>query len=85
MKTGLPELMVIFVTSSYKPELLKPLVEKISSIPEVVCMTYFSIIYSNITPVFYFCIKQASAILKILEFKLLKFIISYINMRVGLD
>ncbi|KAK4539605.1 hypothetical protein RGQ29_031895 [Quercus rubra] len=28
--------MVNFVTSSYKPELLKPLVEKISSIPEVV-------------------------------------------------
>ncbi|KAK4590936.1 hypothetical protein RGQ29_021221 [Quercus rubra] len=36
VKTGLPELMVNFVTSSYKPELLKPLVEKISSIPEVV-------------------------------------------------
>ncbi|XWS12033.1 hypothetical protein CRYUN_Cryun37aG0055700 [Craigia yunnanensis] len=36
MKTGLPELMVNFVTSSYKPELLKPLVEKISAIPEVV-------------------------------------------------
>ncbi|CAI0392056.1 unnamed protein product [Linum tenue] len=30
------ELMVNFVTSSYKPDLLKPLVEKISAIPEVV-------------------------------------------------
>lgn len=38
MKTGQPELMVNFVTSSYKPELLQPLVAKISSIPEVVCM-----------------------------------------------
>lgn len=36
VKTGLPELMVNFVTSSYKPGLLKPLVEKISSFPEVV-------------------------------------------------
>ncbi|KAG2722793.1 hypothetical protein I3760_02G142300 [Carya illinoinensis] len=36
VKTGLPELMVNFVTSSYKPELLRPLVEKISSAPEVV-------------------------------------------------
>ncbi|XP_022723952.1 uncharacterized protein LOC111280758 [Durio zibethinus] len=36
MKTSLPELMVNFVTSSYKPELLKHLVEKISAIPEVV-------------------------------------------------
>ncbi|XVF25080.1 hypothetical protein REPUB_Repub13aG0183000 [Reevesia pubescens] len=36
MKTGLPELMVNFVTSSYKPELLKPIVEKISVVPEVV-------------------------------------------------
>ncbi|XVF26897.1 hypothetical protein REPUB_Repub14bG0059900 [Reevesia pubescens] len=36
MKTCLPELLVNFVTSSYKPELLKPLVEKISAIPEVV-------------------------------------------------
>ncbi|KAK8664314.1 hypothetical protein V6N13_084110 [Hibiscus sabdariffa] len=36
MKTGLPELMVNFITSSYKPEMLKPLVEKISTIPEVV-------------------------------------------------
>ncbi|CAN6587209.1 unnamed protein product [Malus baccata var. baccata] len=35
-ETGLPELMVNFVTSSYKPELLKPLLEKISAIPEVV-------------------------------------------------
>ncbi|KAL1077030.1 hypothetical protein V6Z11_D10G069300 [Gossypium hirsutum] len=36
MKTDLPELMVNFVTSSYKPEMLKPLVEKNSAIPEVV-------------------------------------------------
>ncbi|XP_059459196.1 uncharacterized protein LOC132188686 isoform X2 [Corylus avellana] len=36
VKTGLPELMVNFVTSSYKPGLMKPLVEKILSIPEVV-------------------------------------------------
>ncbi|XP_021890200.1 uncharacterized protein LOC110808883 [Carica papaya] len=36
VKTGLPELMVNFVTSSYKPELLKPLVDKISTIPGVV-------------------------------------------------
>ncbi|KAG8643339.1 hypothetical protein MANES_11G029600v8 [Manihot esculenta] len=35
-KTGLHELMVNFVTSSYKPQMLKPLVEKISTIPEVV-------------------------------------------------
>lgn len=35
-KTGLPELMVNFVTSSYSPELLKPIVEKIATIPEVV-------------------------------------------------
>ncbi|KAJ9179289.1 hypothetical protein P3X46_011098 [Hevea brasiliensis] len=35
-KTGLLELMVNFVTSSYNPQLLKPLVEKISTIPEVV-------------------------------------------------
>lgn len=36
VNTGLTELMVNFVTSSYKPELLKPLVEKVSVIPEVV-------------------------------------------------
>ncbi|KAG8481866.1 hypothetical protein CXB51_027130 [Gossypium anomalum] len=40
MKTNLPELMVNFVTSSYKPEMLKPLVEKISAIPEVVGVNY---------------------------------------------
>ncbi|KAJ8755977.1 hypothetical protein K2173_024522 [Erythroxylum novogranatense] len=34
--TGLLELMVNFVTSSYEPDLLKPLVEKVSVIPEVV-------------------------------------------------
>ncbi|XP_021829646.1 uncharacterized protein LOC110769896 [Prunus avium] len=36
VKTGIPELMVNFVTSSYKPELLQPLLGKISAIPEVV-------------------------------------------------
>lgn len=36
VQTGTPELMVNFVTSSYKPELLKPLVDKVSSIPQVV-------------------------------------------------
>ncbi|CAK9174524.1 unnamed protein product [Ilex paraguariensis] len=36
VETGLPELMVNFVTSSNKPELLKPLVERIATIPEVV-------------------------------------------------
>lgn len=41
VKTGLPELMVNFVTSFYKAELLRPLVEKISSVPEVVRMKYF--------------------------------------------
>lgn len=37
VETGSQELMVNFVTSTYKPELLKPLVDKVSSIPEVVC------------------------------------------------
>lgn len=36
IESGLPEIMVNFVTSSYKPELLKPLVEKIVAVPEVV-------------------------------------------------
>ncbi|XP_010535203.1 PREDICTED: uncharacterized protein LOC104810556 isoform X2 [Tarenaya hassleriana] len=36
VKTGSQELMVNFVTSSYEPELLKPLIERISSIPQVV-------------------------------------------------
>ncbi|KAI3455520.1 hypothetical protein Pfo_012183 [Paulownia fortunei] len=36
VETGQPELMVNFVTSSYKPELLKPLVEKIAAFPDVV-------------------------------------------------
>ncbi|GAB4842418.1 hypothetical protein Ancab_012390 [Ancistrocladus abbreviatus] len=36
VQTGWPELMVNFVTSSYKPELLKPLVKEASAIPEVV-------------------------------------------------
>ncbi|ESW22544.1 hypothetical protein PHAVU_005G161800 [Phaseolus vulgaris] len=34
--TGQPEVMVNFVTSSYKPELLKYLVDKVSAFPEVV-------------------------------------------------
>uniref|UniRef100_A0A0E0BYI9 TRAM domain-containing protein n=1 Tax=Oryza meridionalis TaxID=40149 RepID=A0A0E0BYI9_9ORYZ len=34
--TGAPEVMVNFVTSCYKPELLEPLVNKITKIPEVV-------------------------------------------------
>ncbi|KAK9099162.1 hypothetical protein Syun_026207 [Stephania yunnanensis] len=34
--TGLTELMVNFVTSSYKPELLQPLVKKLTLLPEVV-------------------------------------------------
>ncbi|MED6135391.1 hypothetical protein PIB30_045973 [Stylosanthes scabra] len=34
--TGHPEVMVNFVTSSYKPELLKFLVDKVSAFPEVV-------------------------------------------------
>ncbi|XP_054780347.1 uncharacterized protein LOC129288048 [Prosopis cineraria] len=36
VSTGLPEVMVNFVTSSYKPDLLKPLVDKVSAFPEVV-------------------------------------------------
>lgn len=36
VETRLPQLMVNFVTSSYKPELLKPLVDKLAVIPEVV-------------------------------------------------
>ncbi|KAL0319335.1 UNVERIFIED_CONTAM: putative RNA methyltransferase [Sesamum angustifolium] len=36
IETGQPELMVNFVTSSYQPELLKPLVEKIATFPDVV-------------------------------------------------
>ncbi|XP_010925476.1 uncharacterized protein [Elaeis guineensis] len=36
VKTGLPEVMVNFVTSSYRPKLLEPLINKISAIPEVV-------------------------------------------------
>ncbi|PHT88948.1 hypothetical protein T459_11054 [Capsicum annuum] len=36
IETGLPELMVNFVTSSDNPERLRPLVEKITTIPEVV-------------------------------------------------
>ncbi|KAL0905976.1 hypothetical protein M5K25_024432 [Dendrobium thyrsiflorum] len=35
-RTGFAEVMVNFVTSSYKPEMLDPLVERISTIPEVV-------------------------------------------------
>ncbi|PHT47312.1 hypothetical protein CQW23_11520 [Capsicum baccatum] len=36
IETGFPELMVNFVTSSDNPERLRPLVEKITTIPEVV-------------------------------------------------
>nr|GEU66848.1 RNA methyltransferase family protein [Tanacetum cinerariifolium] len=36
VETLLPQLMVNFVTSSYKPELLKPLVDKLTVFPEVV-------------------------------------------------
>ncbi|XAR49969.1 23S rRNA (uracil(1939)-C(5))-methyltransferase [Bertholletia excelsa] len=36
VNSGRPEIMVNFVTSSYKADLLKPLVDKISAIPEVV-------------------------------------------------
>uniref|UniRef100_A0A0E0JF45 TRAM domain-containing protein n=1 Tax=Oryza punctata TaxID=4537 RepID=A0A0E0JF45_ORYPU len=36
VNTGTPEVMVNFVTSCYKPELLEPLVNKITKIPEVV-------------------------------------------------
>ncbi|WOK93866.1 hypothetical protein Cni_G02567 [Canna indica] len=36
VKTGDQEVMVNFVTSCYKPNLLKPLVDRISAIPEVV-------------------------------------------------
>ncbi|KAJ8553296.1 hypothetical protein K7X08_023974 [Anisodus acutangulus] len=36
VETGLPDLMVNFVTSSDNPEYLKPLVEKIATIPEAV-------------------------------------------------
>ncbi|KAK9690029.1 hypothetical protein RND81_09G099500 [Saponaria officinalis] len=36
VESGKPEIMVNFVTSSYKPELLKPLVEKVSAFTEVV-------------------------------------------------
>ncbi|KAL2937349.1 putative RNA methyltransferase CT0009 [Bienertia sinuspersici] len=33
--SGKPEIMVNFVTSAYKPDLLEPLVDKVSAIPEV--------------------------------------------------
>uniref|UniRef100_J3KX90 TRAM domain-containing protein n=2 Tax=Oryza brachyantha TaxID=4533 RepID=J3KX90_ORYBR len=36
VNTGVPEVMVNFVTSCYKPELLGPLINKITEIPEVV-------------------------------------------------
>jgi hypothetical protein len=35
--SGTPEVMVNFVTSCYEPELLMPLVNRITKIPEVVC------------------------------------------------
>ena len=37
ISTGTPEVMVNFVTSCYKPDLLMPLVDNITKIPEVVC------------------------------------------------
>lgn len=45
VETGQPELMVNFVTSSYKPELLKPLVEKITGFPDVVSGWVIHIIF----------------------------------------
>lgn len=36
IEVGRPEIMVNFVTSSYQPELLSPIVKKIAAIPEVV-------------------------------------------------
>ncbi|RZC50875.1 hypothetical protein C5167_019291 [Papaver somniferum] len=46
VKTGSPELMVNFVTSSYKPELLNPLVDKISSILKwFVILLYYLFLY----------------------------------------
>ncbi|ERN15389.1 uncharacterized protein LOC18443678 isoform X2 [Amborella trichopoda] len=38
VKTGLPELMVNFVTSSYNPDLLRPLIQKLTTIPEMACI-----------------------------------------------
>lgn len=43
---GLPEVMVNFVTSSYRPELLKFLVDKISAFPEVVGIYVFQLLFS---------------------------------------
>ncbi|KVH97974.1 Nucleic acid-binding, OB-fold [Cynara cardunculus var. scolymus] len=40
VETRLPQLMINFVTSSYKPELLKPLVDKLAVIPEVAEILY---------------------------------------------
>jgi hypothetical protein len=37
VSTGTPEVMVNFVTSRYEPNLLMPLVDNITKIPEVVC------------------------------------------------
>ncbi|XP_020528901.1 uncharacterized protein LOC18443678 isoform X3 [Amborella trichopoda] len=40
VKTGLPELMVNFVTSSYNPDLLRPLIQKLTTIPEMAEVLY---------------------------------------------
>nr|CAB3471887.1 unnamed protein product [Digitaria exilis] len=40
ISTGTPEVMVNFVTSCYKPDLLMPLVENITKIPEVADVLY---------------------------------------------
>lgn len=43
VSTGTPEIMVNFVTSYYEPELLMPLVNRITKIPEVVCESRASV------------------------------------------
>lgn len=48
--TGLPEVMVNFVTSSYKPDLLKVLVDKVSAFPEVVGTYVFQFFTTIIHP-----------------------------------
>jgi len=45
--TGTPEVMVNFVTSCYKPDLLMPLVDKITKIPEVVCNWFLFVLNFN--------------------------------------
>jgi len=48
--TGHPEVMVNFVTSSYKPDLLKVLVDKVSVFPEVVSTYVFQFFTMIIHP-----------------------------------